>query len=299
MSGDADVATMPLGGVKPFIRQLNHCLDAEERNSGFRDPDADGRRDRLFFSVEGIVRDGPAQAVRKRGRIRHRRIRHQDAEFIAAGTCHQIRCALAVFEDAGDVQDGAVTDVMTEGVIYPFEAIDIDNGDAERRMIALEAIPLRKRPREEIAPVGQPRERIGVRQLPEVVGMLNEIRDVSMSQHAATARKRCHLRADYAAVARANIDGLAVATIHRLKAAQHVAGKLIGRKVVSTSGGNIIDKLGERRSPRAMLVAQPPHGPCLGVGKANAHRAVDYDDALVDVLHCFAQQREVMLRRLF
>ena len=154
MSGDADVATMPLGGVKPFIRQLNHCLDAEERNSGFRDPDADGRRDRLFFSVEGIVRDGPAQAVRKRGRIRHRRIRHQDAEFIAAGTCNQIRSALAVFENAGDVQDGAVTDVMTEGVIYPFEAVDVDNGDAERRMIALEAIPLRKRPREEIAPVG-------------------------------------------------------------------------------------------------------------------------------------------------
>ena len=48
-----------------------------------------------------------------------------------------------------------------------------------------------------------------------------------------------------------------------------------------------------------MLLAQPPHGPRLGVGEANAHGGVDNDDALVDVLHGFAQQSKVALRRLF
>ena len=131
MSGDANIATLPLGGIKPFIRGFNHRLDAEKRILSFRDADADGRGDWLFFNVERIVRDGPAQAIRKGGGIRYRRIRHQDAKFIAAGACHQIRSALAVFEDAGDVQDGAVADVMPKVVIYAFETVDIDNGDAE------------------------------------------------------------------------------------------------------------------------------------------------------------------------
>ena len=234
---------MPLGRIKPFIRRLNHCLDAGERILSFRDPDADGRGDWLFVNVERIVRDGPAQAVRKGHGICHRSIRHQDAEFIAAGTCYQIRDTFAVFEDAGNVQDGAVTDVVPELIIYALEAVHIDDGDAEGRMVATEAIPLGTRSCEKIAMVGKPRERIGVRQLPEVVGVLNKVRDVGMRQHTAPARQRRDLRADDAAVARANIDGRAVTAIYGFKTAQHVAGELIGRKVVSTSGGNIVDKL--------------------------------------------------------
>ena len=134
------------------------------------------------------MRDGPAQALRKRGSIRYRCIRHQDTKFIAAGAGHQIRGALIVFKDARDVQDCAITNIVPEVVIYPFETVDIDNSDAEGSMVAPEAIPLRTCTCEEIAPVGQPREWIGVRQLPKVVGVLNEVRDISMCQHAATAR---------------------------------------------------------------------------------------------------------------
>ena len=129
------------------------------------------------------MRDGRAQALSERRGFRQRCIRHQDAKFISARASQQIRGALVVVENTRDVQDGAVTDVVPVLIIYAFEAVNIDNGDAEGLMIATETVPLGTRSCEEITLVGKPRERIRVRQLPEVVGVLNEIRDVGMRQH--------------------------------------------------------------------------------------------------------------------
>ena len=60
MSGNANIATLPLGSVKPFIRSFNHSLYVEKRILSLRYSDADGRSDWLFFNIEWVVRDGPA-----------------------------------------------------------------------------------------------------------------------------------------------------------------------------------------------------------------------------------------------
>lgn len=171
-----------LGGVQGRVRTAHERVEAVSarlrRGQADADTDAQARRRR-----DGEVRDGPADQVGPRRRIRE--IREQTGEFLSA---HAAEDRAGRHQGTGGLAEGhehGVTDGMAMGVVDALEVIEVEKKQGRvRGAPAQERLGLRH----EGAPVGDPRQRVhgggeALKVLGPLLGQGHEYEGEGQGQH--------------------------------------------------------------------------------------------------------------------
>ena len=186
--GDVDteaVAALVLGAVERKIRLHHHGVDAGDVAAVGHDADADGGVN--LVAVDGKRR---RQHVADLGRQRFdiadvRDDVLQHGEFVAAEAGDQVGLAHARFQPFGDQAQQIVAHRMAERVVDVLEMIEIEIVHGELVAAAPGAGEFQIEPFEKGRAIGQPGQRVGARQLGDLLGGALFLGDVAEKPDAA------------------------------------------------------------------------------------------------------------------
>ncbi len=154
------VTAQRLGRVHGRVGAVDQHVELELRAAAAGDPDADRCLDGLVArDAQGLVLDEDAQLLGQADGVLGHGLGQDQHELLAPVATERVADAHPVGHEVGELAQHGVAGVVPVGVVDRLEAIDVDEGDAERLVMADRSLDLGAEHREQglaVRDAGQP-----------------------------------------------------------------------------------------------------------------------------------------------